>query len=54
MQELYTNRQGKRRISRKEKEVMKKNMQKVPIIQEKGKEYHQKEVQEAEKLLKDI
>jgi len=33
---------------------MKKNMQKVPIIQSKSEKYHKKEEQEAEKLLSKI
>lgn len=52
MQESYSNsRQSKRRMSRKEIEATKKNMKKVPIIQQKSQEYHKAEEQEAENLL---
>ncbi len=55
MQETYSNgKQGKRWISHKELEIIKKNMKKVPIIQKKSQEYHQIEEQEAENLLNKI
>jgi hypothetical protein len=55
MQESYSNsRQSKRRMSRKEIEATKKNMKKVPIIQQKSQEYHKAEEQEAENLLNKI
>ena len=41
-------------LSRKEIENMKKNMKKIPIIQLKTEIYHNKEVNEAEKILGNI
>ncbi len=41
----------KQHISRKEIEIMKKNMKKVPVIQLKTEIYHNKEINEAEKIL---
>lgn len=43
-----------KRLSRREIENMKKNMKKVPIIAAKSDIYHQKEEQEAEKLLSQL
>lgn len=55
MQEAFSNnRQGKRRMSRKEIETSKKNMKKVPIIEKKSQEYHKAEEVEAEQLLNKI
>ena len=55
MQETYSNgKQGKRWISHKEVETIKKNMKKVPVIQKKSQEYHEIEEQEAENLLNKI
>lgn len=44
----------KQHISKREIERMKKNMRKVPAIQTKKETYHNKEVNEAEKILKNI
>lgn len=41
-------------ISPSQIKKMKKNMQKVPIIQSKSEKYHKKEEQEADKLLSKI
>lgn len=41
----------KKKLSRREIENMKKNMKKVPIIKQKSDTYHDKEAEEAEKLL---
>lgn len=55
MQEVFSNnRQGKKRMSRKEIETSKKNMKKVPIIEKKSQEYHKAEEAEAEQLLNKI
>ncbi len=44
----------KQYISPQELKKMKKNMKKVPIIQEKSDSYHRKEEQEAEHILSKI
>ncbi len=44
----------KQHLSRREIEKMKKNMKKVPLIKTKSDIYHNKEVDEAEKLLTQI
>jgi len=51
MVELYAKWGGSQRSSYKEIQEMKKNMQKVPTIQKKSAKYHQKEQQDAEKIL---
>lgn len=45
---------GVKRLSRAEIRKMKENMQKIPLVQEKSKEYHRLEEEKAEKLLTSI
>jgi hypothetical protein len=51
MVESYNTKSWTRRTSRAVIQEMKKNMQKVPKIQKKSQQYHQKEKQEAESIL---
>ena len=45
---------GVKRLSRTEIRKMKENMQKIPLVQEKSKEYHRLEEENAEKLITSI
>ena len=45
---------GVKRLSRTEIRKMKENMQKTPLVQEKSKEYHRLEEENAEKLITSI
>jgi hypothetical protein len=51
MQEHYYGGNRKRRLSRRELQEMKKNMQKVKTVEEKSKAYHQEEIEQMDQFL---